>query len=88
MVAQASACAIESSSQKQLTEELIDVLATQLQVPREHVIAAMRDGASVNGCALRAVKALYPQMFEVTCTCFLHTIDFVGSLFEVPGAHP
>ena len=86
MVAQASACAIESSCQKPhrgaACGELIDVLATQLQVPRAHVIAAMRDGASVNGCALRAVKALYPKMFEVTC--FSHNIDLVGSRFEVP----
>ena len=42
----------------------------------------MRDGASVNGCALRAVKALYPKMFEVEC--FSHTIDLIGSRFEVP----
>ena len=56
--------------------------ATQLQVPRAHVIAAMRDSAFVNGCALRAVKELYPKMFEVTC--FSHTIGLVGSRFEVP----
>ena len=72
----------KSLTGEQLAGELIDVLATQLQVPRAHVIAAMRDGASVNGCALRAVKALYPKMFEVTC--FSHTIDLVGSRFEVP----
>ena len=61
---------------EQRAGELIDVLATQLQVPRAHVIAAMRDGASVNGCALRAVKALYPVMFEVSS--FSHTINLVG----------
>ena len=72
----------KSLTREQLAGELIDVLAPQLQVPRAHVIATMRDGASVNGCALRAVKALYPSMFEVTC--FSHTIDLVGSRFEVP----
>ena len=46
------------------------------------MIAAMRDGASVNGCALRAVKVVYPKMFEVAC--FLHTIHLVGSRSEVP----
>ena len=72
----------KSLTREQLAGELIDVLATQLQVPRAHVIAALRDGASVNGCALRAMKALFPKMFEVTC--FSHTIDLVGSRFEVP----
>ena len=74
----------KSLTGEQLSRELIDVLATQLQVPRAHVITAMRDGASVNGCALRAVKlkALYPKMSEVTC--FSHTIDLVGSRFAVP----
>ena len=72
----------KSLTGEQLAGELIDVLATQLQVPRAHVISAMRDGASVNGCALRALKALSPKMFEVMC--FSHTIDLVGYRFEVP----
>ena len=41
----------------------------------------MRDGVSVNGCALRPVKALYSKMFEVTC--FSHTINLVGARFVV-----
>lgn len=72
----------KSLTGEQLAGELIDVLATQLQVQRSHVIAAVRDGAAVNGCALRVVKALYPKLLEVTC--FSHTIDLVGSHFEVP----
>ena len=65
----------ESLTGEQLAGELIDVLATQLQVPRARVIAAMRDGASVDDCVLRAVKALYrkdPQVLvdvQSTCTC-------------------
>ena len=67
----------KSLTGEQLAGELIDVLATQLQVPRAHVIAAMRICTSESGCALRAVKALYPKMFKVKC--FSHPIDLVGS---------
>ena len=40
----------------------------------------MRDGASVNGAAVRKVKFFYPDLFHVVC--FSHIRDNVGSQFE------
>ena len=42
----------------------------------------MRDGAAVNGAAMRIFKAVYPKVFDVTCFC--HAIDLVGNRFELP----
>lgn len=44
------------------------------------IIGGMRDGASVNGAALRQLMFFYPKLFDVVC--FLHTIDNVGNHFE------
>ena len=40
----------------------------------------MRDGASVNGAALRQLMFFYPKLFDVVC--FSYTIDNVGNHFE------
>ncbi|KAK3725851.1 hypothetical protein QZH41_014072, partial [Actinostola sp. cb2023] len=40
------------------------------------LLAAMKDGASVNKAALQQVKFFFPQLLDVTC--FSHTIDNVG----------
>ncbi len=65
-----------------LAGELIHALSTSLQIKQAHVVAAMRDGASVNGAAMRVLKAVYPRVLDVTC--FSHTIDLVGTHFELP----
>ena len=44
------------------------------------IIGGMRDGASVNGTALRQLMFFYPKLFDVVC--FSHTIDNVGNHFE------
>ena len=44
------------------------------------LLAAMKDGASVNQPALQQVRFLFPQLLDVTC--FSHTIDNVGKHFE------
>ncbi|KAK3737632.1 hypothetical protein QZH41_006457 [Actinostola sp. cb2023] len=44
------------------------------------LLAAMKDGASVNKAALQQVKFFFPQLLDVTC--FSHTIDNVGKHFE------
>ena len=43
------------------------------------LLAAMRDGASVNGAGLRQVKFFFPNILNVTC--FSRTIDNVGKHF-------
>lgn len=44
------------------------------------IIGAMRDGAAVNGAALRQLKFFYADLLDVVC--FSHTLDNVGSHFE------
>ena len=41
----------------------------------------MRDGAAVNGAALRQLKFFYADLLDVVCF-FSHTLDNVGSHFE------
>lgn len=67
---------------QELAGELIHALSTELQINKEYVVAAMRDGASVNGAAMQIVKVVYPHVLDVTC--FSHAIDLVGNHFEVP----
>lgn len=72
----------KSLTGEQLAGELIHVLSTSLQVQQANLVATMRDGASVNGCALKVVRAIYPTALDVTC--FSHAIDLTGSHFELP----
>ena len=46
------------------------------------LLAAVRDRASVNGVAMRTVKVVYPNAFDIGC--FSHTIDSVGEQFSLP----
>jgi hypothetical protein len=45
------------------------------------VIGATRDGASVNGAALRQLMFFYQNLFDVVC--FSHTIDNVIIIFII-----
>ena len=65
----------------QLAAELNDIISTTLQVRKHQIMAIMRDGASVNGAAMRVFRALYPSFIDITC--FAHTIDRVGVYFEL-----
>lgn len=44
------------------------------------LLAAMKDGASVNQAALQQVRFFFPQLLDVAC--FSHTIDNMGKQFE------
>ena len=57
-------------------------LALEYQIDGECVVAAMRDGASVNGVAIRTLQVLYPNVFDVTC--FSHTANNAGHHFQFP----
>ena len=46
------------------------------------VLAAMRDGASVNNVAIQTLRIVYPLVIDIRC--FSHTIDRVGGRFETP----
>ena len=58
---------------QELAGELIHTRSTKLQINKEYVVPAMRDGASVNGAAMKIFKVVYPHLLDVTCLS--HTID-------------
>ena len=66
----------------ELAREIITVLAQQYNVQNSSFCAAMRDGASVNGAAMRTVKVVFPKVVDVRC--FSHAIDGIGSHFNIP----
>ena len=66
----------------ELAREIITVLAQQYNVQNSSFCAAMRDGASVNGAAMRTVKVVFPKVVDVRC--FPHAIDGIGSHFNIP----
>ena len=77
-------CLQKSMCGDEVSGLLVDVLMEELHVPRRSVVAAMRDGASVNTVALRNMQQMFPLIFDVTC--FSHTLDRVGVHFKIPNA--
>ena len=46
-------------------------------------MAAIRDGAAVNGAALHNMKEImFPQLFDIICSS--HSLDNVGRHFDTP----
>ena len=58
----------------ELAREIITVLAQQYNVQNSSLCAAMRDGPSVNGAAMRTVKVVFPKVVDVRC--FSHAIYY------------
>lgn len=71
----------KSLTGNQLAAELNETISTSLQINKHRVMATMRDGASVNGAAMRLFEIIYPDFIDITC--FSHTIDRVGLHFEL-----
>ena len=67
----------------ELAREFLTVLCTELGVVCENLLACMRDGASVNGKAMRTIEIMYPKVMNITC--FSHALDIVGSKFVIPN---
>ena len=65
---------------EELAQRLIQCLAVEYGMLPNHLLAAMRDGASVNEAGLRQVMFFFPNILNVIC--FSHTIDNVGKHFE------
>ena len=65
---------------EKLAQRLMSCLAVDYNFGSGAIIGGMRDGASVNGAALRQLKFFYADLFDVVC--FSHTLDNVGSHFE------
>ena len=67
----------------ELARIMIEVLHRKLGVLQGQLLAAMRDRASVNTCALRTVSVLYPDMLDVGCIS--HFLDQVGVKCKTPA---
>ena len=65
---------------EELAQRLMSCLAVEYKFGPSVVIGAMRDGASVNGAALRQLSFFYSELLDIVC--FSHTIDNVGNHFE------
>ena len=66
----------------QLSQVLLECLFTHLQLRGQQIKAIMRDGASVNGAAVRNLQEFMPSVMNVLC--FSHTLDNVGQHFNTP----
>ncbi|KAK3725261.1 hypothetical protein QZH41_001278 [Actinostola sp. cb2023] len=72
----------KSVNANQLAQVLNQCLSVEYGVRGNSLLAAMRDGASVNQAALNIVSFIFPNMVNVVC--FSHTLDNVGNHFEIP----
>ena len=75
----------QSLKSEEVAREIIHILATDYSIGSKHLLAAMRDRASVNNAAMRTIAVLYPEMIDIGC--FSHTIDHVGEHFKTPHLH-
>lgn len=62
---------------EEVARQLITSLSTELSIPANHVVAFMRDRASVNNVAMRTVSVLYNSMIDIGC--FSHTLDHMNT---------
>ncbi len=72
----------KSMTGEELARTLINILSITFGIESHLILAATRDGASVNSCAMRTVKVVYPQLIDIRC--FSHTLDLVGDKFNAP----
>ena len=72
----------KSLTGEEVAHNLIQVLSVNYSITSDHLIAAMRNRASVNSVAMKTVKIVYPKIFDIGC--FSHTIDRVGEHFNIP----
>lgn len=61
----------KSMTGEEIARELIDVLSRTYRIQSNHILAVMRDGASVNNVALRVLQVVFPDILNVCC--FSHT---------------
>ena len=73
---------MKSLTNEETARELISVLSVSFSIPPHLLLAAMRDGASVNNVAMRTVSIVYPQVLDIGCAS--HTLDLVGGKFKTP----
>ena len=72
----------ESVNANKLAEVLNQCLSVDYGVRANSLLAAMRDGASVNQAALDRIAFIFPKMLNVVC--FSHTLNNVGNHLVIP----
>ena len=70
----------KSLKAEELAQCLIQALAVEYAIQPGALLAAMKDGASVNQAALQQVRFFFPHLLHVTCISYI--IDNVGKHFE------
>ena len=63
----------------ELAREIINVLSITYGI---RLVAVVKDGASINGAAMRTVRVVYPEAADITC--FSHMLNRVGEHFSTP----
>ena len=51
----------------ELAREILQVLATSLQITERFLMAAMRDRAAVNTAALDTIMVMFPNLLDIGC---------------------
>ena len=72
----------KSTTGEETARELINVLSRTLGIRSHLVLAAIRDGASVDKVAMGVLEVVYPDILNVCC--FSHTLDLIGRMFSTP----
>lgn len=61
----------KSMTGEEVAQQIIVVLSTELGIPPQSIVAAMRDRASVNDVAMRTIKVVYNQMWAASPTLWI-----------------
>ena len=72
----------KSMTGEEVAQQIIVVLSTELGIPPQSIVAAMRDRASVNDVAMRTIQVVCNQLLDVGC--FSHTLNHVGEQMNTP----
>ena len=72
----------KSVNSEQLARVLNECLSVEYGIKANSLLAAMRDGASVNQAALNRIAFIFPNLLNVVC--FSHTLDNVGNHLLIP----
>ena len=65
-----------------LAHVLNECLSVDYGITGNSLLAAMKDGASVNQAAMEQIKFIFPMVISVVW--FSHTLDNVGNHFQIP----
>ena len=72
----------KSVKSEELARVLNEALCVEFGIKANSLLAAMRDGASVNQAALDRIALIFPKMLNIVC--FSCTLDNVGKHLEIP----